>query len=191
VASTTEFSDLTAEWADELDQIMRTRFPDRVRNGAVTRFRGPGWPHDVGSEAKDKSVWGVMDMISNVPEVVMGRGMSTLIMDKIAGARIDPFLSTVQWSGTAALGGISSSPKPITGTSRGQVGFNHIANAPLTDPLFWRAVYEARDGKPQQVAITNVQPLDGDKRVDASMLGAVSRSYVIKPGVLPGFRLAR
>lgn len=191
MASTTDISDLTQQWALELDLIMRKLFPDRAPAVSLTRFRGPGWPHDVGSQTGDRSVWGVTDMISNVPEMVMGRGSSYVIMEKIAGARIDPFLSTVQWSGMATLGGGSFSPAPITGTSRGQLGYTHVANAPLTDPLFWRAVYEARDGKPQQVVIPNVQPLNGDKTVSANMLGAYSRAYMIKPAVLPGFRLAR
>lgn len=191
-ASSTDISDLTLKWAVDLDQIMRTLFPDRVPEGAVAKFRGPGWPHNVGSEAHDRSVWGVMDMISNVPEMVMGRGSSFLVMDKIAGARIDPFLSTVQWSAMATLGGGTFSPEPISGTSRGQVGFTHIANAPITDPLFWRAVFEARDGKPQQLVVPNIQTLDRDKAASsANIIGAYSRAYVIKPGVLPGFRLAR
>ncbi|MGC4047666.1 MAG: SUMF1/EgtB/PvdO family nonheme iron enzyme [Armatimonas sp.] len=187
-ARSVDISDLTMQWAQQLEQSMLSLFPHRKQNN-LAQLRGPGWPHAVGSETKDKSVWDIFDMVTNVPEVVMDRGGTYRVVNKIAGAQLDPFISTVQWSGMALLGGIGAQRDSVTGLSRGQVGMTQIINAPIEDPLFWRAVYEARYGDPQILVSMDAQPLDGPDITQAT--GMLSRSYDVRPRIMPGFRLAR
>jgi formylglycine-generating enzyme required for sulfatase activity len=176
---------MTQEWVGQLREALKKLFPGAGQVGGF--LRGPGWPHEIGMEADDKSVWGVTDVVTNVPELVLDRGMTARTVGKIAGARLDPFLTIVQWTGNALVGG-GSRLTLLVGLAEGSASQAYLANVPLEDPLFWRLVFNARLGARQYVSITDVNPFGGE---GGGGIASLSRSYDVIPRALPGFRLAR
>lgn len=95
----------------------------------------PGQPHDVATYAEDKSDYGIMDVVMNVPEACLGWGNNYAVAPKLFPAGQDPFVSELYY--VAAGGDGKGITDGIWGT---------VAGASLSNPIIWSAVWGTQFG---------------------------------------------